>query len=90
MNEPWRDLRVGDAVRIVRLPGEFDRPGYRVHPSTRRLYERLIAGGKTFRIREIDQWGYPRIHVRQRCKDGSVGHHTLALCDDSWERAPGG
>jgi hypothetical protein len=86
VKEPWRDLRLGDRVRIVRLPSGVDEPGYTFLPPTRRLYERLIAGGRTFRIREIDQWGYPRIPIRVRRKSGAIEHHTLALCDDSWVR----
>ncbi len=88
MSEPWRELRLGDRVRIVRLPSGVDQPGYTFHPQTRRLYVRLIASGKSFQIREIDRWGYPRIHVQVRRKCGAVEHHTLALCDESWERAP--
>jgi hypothetical protein len=87
MTEPWRNLQIGDQVRIVRMPSGVDQPGYTFHPSTRRLYEGLIRTGKSFRIREIDQWGYPRIHIRVRRKNGEVEHHTLALCDDSWERS---
>jgi hypothetical protein len=93
ITEPWRNLRIGDRVRIVRLPSGIDQPGYTFHPSTRWLYERLIASGKTFRIREIDESGSPRIHIRIRRmriyrKRGQVEHHTLALRDDSWELAP--
>ena len=88
MSERWRDLRLGDRVRIMRLPSGVDQLGYTFAPSTRRLYERLIASGKTFSIREIDQWGYPRIHVVARRKRGPVVHHTLALSDDSWEKVP--
>ncbi len=86
MNEPWRDLRPGDRVRIVRMPSGVDEPGYTFHRSTRRFYELLIASGKVFRILEIDDAGHPRLHVRVRKKRGPVEHHTLALCDDSWER----
>lgn len=87
MNEPWRELRLGDLVRIVRLPSGADEPSYTFLPPTRRLYERLIAGGKAFRIREIDERGYPRIHMRGKDRSGRVVDHSLALCDDSWERA---
>ena len=46
-NEPWRELRLGDCVRIVRLPSGVDEPGYTFLPPTRRLYERLIASEAT-------------------------------------------
>ena len=85
MTESWRSLRIGDRIRVVRLPSGVDQPGYTFHASTRRLYERLIASRSFFRIREIDQWGYPRIHIRIRRKGGAVERHTLVLCDDSWE-----
>lgn len=28
MDESWRDHRVGDRIRLVKMPGEFDQPGY--------------------------------------------------------------
>ena len=28
MDEPWRDLRVGDRIRLVTMPSEFAQPGY--------------------------------------------------------------
>ena len=36
-DEPWRRLRIGDRVRIVRMPTAFSKPSYGVHRDTRRL-----------------------------------------------------
>jgi hypothetical protein len=84
MNEPWRQLKVGDRVRIVRMPSGVDEPGYRFPAETRRLYERLIERGYPQRIYEIDEWGLPWIDCRFRLADGQWEHHLLAVNDDSW------
>jgi hypothetical protein len=84
MNESWRDLRVGDRIRIIRLPTEWNQRGYRVPPCTRRLYTRLIQRRRPVRVYKIDDWGLPWIACRFRRKNGSWDHHFLAVNDDSW------
>lgn len=84
--EPWRDLQVGDRVRIVRLPIGVDEPGYTFHDCTRKLYRNLIARGRSVRVCRIDDWGLPWIRCRFRRKDGRWEHHSLAIADDSWVR----
>jgi hypothetical protein len=85
MDEPWRQLRVGDRIRIVRLPSGVDTPGYRFHRDTRRLYNRLIARRRSLRICEI-AWGLPWIECRFKRKAGRWEYHYLAVNDDSWVR----
>jgi hypothetical protein len=86
VNEAWRDLQVGDRVRVVRLPSEWDQSGYRVMACTRRLYKRLIERRRPVRICQIDQWGLPWVRCRFRKNDGSWEHHFVAISDDSWVR----
>jgi len=82
----WRDLRVGDRIRIVRMPSDADTPGYSFFPETRRLYQKLIARRRSVRVFRIDEYGLPWIQCRFRRKNGSWEHHTLAVNDDSWVR----
>ena len=84
VEEPWRELRIGDRIRIVRMPSGVDAPGYTFHRDTRRLYECLIARGRSLRIFRIDDWGLPWIRCRFKCKDGRWEYHSLAVNDDSW------
>jgi hypothetical protein len=84
VDEPWRELRVGDRIRIVRLPGE-DLLGYTLHLETKDLYERLIAMRKVLRIYEIDKDGLPWIKCRVKADGGGWEYHYLAVNDDSWE-----
>jgi hypothetical protein len=84
MNEPWRDLKVGDRVRIVQLPTASKQPGYYLAPETRRLYKQLIARRRSVRISHLDACGLPYIYCRFRQEDGSWEHHWLAVNDDSW------
>jgi hypothetical protein len=87
MNQPWRKLRVGDRIRIIRLPTEWNIvPGYHVPPCTRRLYKRLITRRRPVRISEIDEWGLPWIHCKFRRPNGGWEYHFLAVNDDSWVR----
>jgi hypothetical protein len=82
--EPWRDLQVGDRIRIVRIPSEFDLPGYYVHRDTRRLYQRLIARRRSVRVYQVDSWGLPWIRCQFRRTNGRWEYHWLAINDDSW------
>ena len=86
MAESWRDLRVGDRIRIVRLPTDWKNPDYYVPPCTRRLYQRLIQRRRAVRVYRLDSQGLPWIACRFREKDGAWGHHFLAVNDDSWAR----
>ena len=85
MADDWRNLRVGDVVRIVKMPSGVDAPGYTFHADTRRLYKRLIARRRPVRVCQI--WGgMPWIHCRFRRNDGRWEYHSLAIADDSWVR----
>ena len=85
--EPWQTLRVGDRVRIVRLPYYADMPDRSFHPETRRLYKRLIARRRSLRVYEVDEeYGLPWIACRFRMANGRWEYHTLAINDDSWVR----
>ena len=86
MTEPWQSLRVGDRIRIVRMPSGVDAPGYVFPACTRRLYERLIERGRPVRIFEITENGLPWIQCRFKMPDGNWEWHYLAVNDDSWVR----
>jgi hypothetical protein len=84
--ELWRQLKVGDRVRIFEYPPEFSQPGYFVHRDTRRVYKKLIARGSPLRIFEIDAWGSPWICCRFRRKNGSWERHFLSINHDGLVR----
>jgi hypothetical protein len=89
MMEPWQDLRVGDRIRLVAMPSEFAQIGYYLHPSTRQIYERLIARRRPLRICQIDEFGLPWIDCRFRERNGRWGYHSLAFNHDGWVRVRG-
>ena len=66
-DEPWQQLRVGDRIRIVRLPSGVDAPGYTFH---------RIARRRSLRICEIDSSGLPWVECRFKRKTaaGSTTH----------------
>jgi len=77
-------LRVGDRIRIVRLPGAFAIPGYRVHPDTRWVFESLLKRGRSLRVFKIDESGLPWIHCKFRRKNGSWRYDSLLVDNHAW------
>ncbi len=86
MNEDWKELHVGDRIRIVRMPYDSYTPGYTFGSETRRLYKKLIARRRSLRICQLDEYGLPWFHCRFRRKNGGWEYHSLAVNDDSWVR----
>jgi len=81
------DLKVGDRIRIIKLPGEGV-PGYYLHPDTKRVFKKLVARGRSVRIARIDEYGSPWYNCRFRIKSGRWEYHDLAVCnlDNNWVR----
>jgi hypothetical protein len=78
----WKDLKVGDRVRMVHLPTEFSQPGYTLHRDTLRSYRRLIARARPLRVYQLDAWRMPWVRCRFRRKDGRWEHHSLLINHD--------
>jgi hypothetical protein len=76
------DLRVGDRIRIIGIPGAGD-PNYYLHPDTKRAYTKLIARGRSVRIFKIDEYGAPWFAFRFKRKNGKWEYHWLNIYD--WE-----
>ena len=88
--EPWRVLRVGDRVRMARIPSEFSIPGARVADETGAIFRQLVAINAILTIAEIDEFGHPWTESFDFDADGAlvpdnIGH-TIALADDSWDQ----
>jgi hypothetical protein len=81
------DLKVGDWIWIVGIPGEGV-PGYHLHRDTERVFMKLIARGRPVRIARIDEYGSPWYRCRFRTRDGRWEWHDLAVCDldNNWVR----
>ena len=78
-------LRLGDRIRIVRLPSELSQEWFHDHPDTLRLYQHLIAS----------QEGLGRDRSTRKAAPGSnanfpkglgCDNNSLAMDDDSWDR----
>lgn len=85
MTDDWRTLRVGDRIRFIHMPTEFVRPDA-LHPSTRRVYKRLIERNKSVRVYEIDEWSMPWIRCQFRGRNGRWEYHGLLINHDGWTR----
>jgi hypothetical protein len=87
MAENWHQLRVGDRIRIVRMPSVASLEGNVLPRDTLRLYRQLIARKRPLRVYEIDErWRLPWIKCKFRTKNGRWEYHYLAVNDDSWVR----
>ncbi len=85
-SEGWRTLRVGDRIRFVRVPAEFDRRACVVAADTRRLFECLVRRGRPHRIARIDDWGLPWIDIQFRRRRGRRLYESLGILEDCWVR----
>jgi hypothetical protein len=82
----WQELRVGDRIRLVAEPPEWQRPGYQLPSCTRRLWLLLIARRRSLRVCEVDEWGAPWVRCRFRKRGGGWEHHYLAIVEAGWVR----
>jgi len=84
--EPWQSLRVGDRIRLVADPTEWQRPGYYLPAETAELWRQLVARRRPLRVYEVDELGAPWVRCRVRLADGTWEHHFLAITHDGWVR----
>lgn len=82
----WRELRVGDRIRLVADPPEWQQPGYHLPPGTRDLWRRLVARRRPLRVYEVDVWGLPWVQCRIGKPGGGWEYHFLAICEGGWVR----
>jgi hypothetical protein len=84
--EAWQELRVGDRVRPVAVPPEWQQPGYQLPADTAALWRLLIARRRALRVYEVDPWGAPWVRCRVRTRGGGREHHFLAIRHGGWVR----
>ncbi len=74
----WQCLRVGDLVRLTRLPKDFF-VWSKLHRETREAYRYLLNRRSPVRVVEVDEYGYPWIEFRFRDRTGKMGYHWLMI-----------
>ena len=79
------ELKTGDKIRIVAVPGEGD-PAYYIAKETARTYKKIIARRRPVRIANVDPDGIAWYTVRFRRKDGTWEWHWLSVYpeDTNW------
>lgn len=73
-----KKLKIGDKVRFVSLPDEWQDTKFPVHKASIELMKVLISRSWPSRVYEIDDCGIPWIAVRIRTK-GRVEHHHWGI-----------
>ncbi len=67
MSDLWRNLRVGDKVRVVEWPKEMHKET--LHQETRELYDWLIDTKSALTITKIDNFGLPQGEIHRIVHD---------------------
>lgn len=75
------DLKIGDRIRFVSTPDEWNQPGYRVPAMTRRFIKTMIRRRFPSRIKRIE-YGMPWIDARIKVK-GKIHYHTYGIDETS-------
>jgi hypothetical protein len=78
----WQSLKVGDRVRIVRRPHNYDQ----LHPDARAAYDRFVSEGLVLKVTEVDEFGLPWVGHEWKLPGGGFEGHSLAINDDSGDR----
>lgn len=82
-----RTLRVGDRVRFVSLPRQWDAPEYRVDAEDVDFLQLLISRRRPCRVARVDEFGYPWIDARTRDPDGKTVYHSWRIAEwTGWRR----
>lgn len=85
MPDPKR-LKVGDRVRFVCLPDEWDDPLQTVPPESVEFMKAMIARNGASRVCEVDEYGTPWICARIR-RGGKVEHHSWGILEKTgWRK----
>ncbi len=82
----WQELRVGDRLRPVAAPPEWQQPGYLLPAETAELWRVLVARRRPLRVYEVDACGAPRVKCRIRTDTGGWEYHFLAITHGGWVR----
>jgi len=79
-----KKLNVGDKVKFVALPDEWNAPGCDVDPESVAFMQAMIARNGPSRVCRIDDGGYPWIHARMREGDETVVHEWMIHETTGW------
>lgn len=84
MNEPWKSLRAGDRVRIVRMPDWSSAPGHSLLQETIALYRLLVRKRAVLTIDNIDEYEKPWTTYFYVAENSSGnGYQILPMPDDT-------
>lgn len=85
-NEPWKSLRAGDRVRIVRMPDWSSAPGYSSPKETIALYWILVRERAILTIDNTDEYGKPwTAYFSVTAESNGSGHQILPMPDGTEE-----
>ncbi len=85
MNKDWKNLKVGDKIRIISVPGYDDKgkriKDYVIQRETITAYKKLIARKRPVIISEIDKDGIPWYYFKLK-ERGRWNWHSMAVFEE--------
>ena len=79
-------LKVGDRIRFVSIPEEWNEPGREPTRESMRFMKHMLKRKSLSRVYEIDEYGQPWISARLRI-NGKVEHHRWAIMESTgWRK----
>ena len=75
--EIWRQLRIGDRIRLVEIPTDLDWGA--LLPETKQAYRYLVERRRPLTVFMIDEYGFPWIRFWFRRRNGQIRHDWLAI-----------
>ncbi len=82
-----KKLKVGDRIRFVSLPDEWQDPAFTVHEDNIEFMKTMIRRRWPSRVCRIDEWGTPWIDARIRNEGESVCHSWGISEETGWRLA---
>lgn len=86
MAEIWRELKIGDHIRVFEYPPEFQQPGYLVQEETVEIYGYLVAKRRILTVTRIDEAGNPWVDFTRTNDSGDTEWHSLMVNHDGLEK----
>ncbi len=81
-----KQLKVGDRVRFVSLPEEWNQVGFCLHGVSLAFMKRMIQRRFPSRVVEIDEMGYPWIRAQIVVRGKTHYHKWLIMEATGWRQ----
>jgi hypothetical protein len=75
-------LKIGDRVRFISIPEEWNQPGYGIHRESISFMKRMIKRTSPLRVTVIDEFGTPWVSAIT-IERGKRNYHRWAITEET-------